>query len=544
MALSAYTIFEARGGSGSDTACSGAFDPSQTAGMNTDGAATSATGTAPVFSSASYNFVSGDVGAYVYIAAGTNWIPGWYEIASVAANAATLNATSGEVALGGNYIQKVSSSNGCATTASPTGATWTIDYSQQSSAQFSYTDLVIGATTTNLTSASKAFGKQQVGNIIQVTSGSGFTTGFYCILSVSTVTATMDRSVGTAASTAGHGYQGGAAATISANLLKSSGVAIMGNIVWMTGTLTITASVVIPIGTSASGSRIAIYGYGTYRGDGTKAEISCSTNSVNCFNLSGNISGTHLRWLNMACTAGTPGNCIEAATGSNSALLVTIEDCTINAWEIGIDTYDGETIQTLWVIETTISNCKSYNCKLSFPAIFKGCYILDSANDGIILTPQSTNDAGMISFQKCVFAGNAGQGLNSDSGAYYQGLDIDGCAFYDNSDAGLNLASESGTQGVQSLSVTNSIFYGNGTYGINLNTTGVGSAIPNVCIQRNNAFGANVTAARSSGAPIGVGDITLSGNPFNNPSSGDFSLNTTAGAGAACTGAGWQSSIL
>jgi len=90
MALSATTIFEVETG-GSDTLNGGAFDPGQTAGMLTDGAATSATGTAPVFTSASYNFVAGDVGAWIYIASGTNWIPGWYKISSVGSNAATLN---------------------------------------------------------------------------------------------------------------------------------------------------------------------------------------------------------------------------------------------------------------------------------------------------------------------------------------------------------------------------------------------------------------------------------------------------------------------
>jgi predicted transcriptional regulator len=34
-------------------------------------------------STASYNFVAGDVGAWVYIASGTNWTPGWYKIARI-----------------------------------------------------------------------------------------------------------------------------------------------------------------------------------------------------------------------------------------------------------------------------------------------------------------------------------------------------------------------------------------------------------------------------------------------------------------------------
>ena len=46
MALAAATIWEART-TGSDTACSGGFNP-ENANMATDGAATSATGNSPV----------------------------------------------------------------------------------------------------------------------------------------------------------------------------------------------------------------------------------------------------------------------------------------------------------------------------------------------------------------------------------------------------------------------------------------------------------------------------------------------------------------
>ena len=92
MALSAFTIAEVETG-GSDSANAGLFDPSQVAGGGfTDGAATVATSAAPVFTSASYNFVAGNVGAWLFIASGTAWIPGWYKIASVASNAATLGA--------------------------------------------------------------------------------------------------------------------------------------------------------------------------------------------------------------------------------------------------------------------------------------------------------------------------------------------------------------------------------------------------------------------------------------------------------------------
>ena len=42
-----------------------------------------------------YSFVAGDVGSLLFIKSGTNWIPGWYPIASVLAGVATLNAAIG-----------------------------------------------------------------------------------------------------------------------------------------------------------------------------------------------------------------------------------------------------------------------------------------------------------------------------------------------------------------------------------------------------------------------------------------------------------------
>ena len=59
-----------------------------------------------VLSSASRNFVAADVGNLIKITAGTNFVVGWYQVISVAANAATLdrNASSGGAASAGSGI--------------------------------------------------------------------------------------------------------------------------------------------------------------------------------------------------------------------------------------------------------------------------------------------------------------------------------------------------------------------------------------------------------------------------------------------------------
>jgi hypothetical protein len=207
MAFTASTIFEADIGAGASTN-GGGFDPAN-ANMATDLAATLGTGSSPVVTSASYTFVSTDVNHHVFIKSGTNWTPGWYPIVSVSAGAATLNAAIGAVRLVEPAATTYNSVAGCATTASPTSGTWTIDYSQ-GAAPYSYTDMVIGGTTTQFTSVAHPVGKNLVGNVISVNSGTNFTVQRVLVTSTSGTTATCDKSLGTAAASGGGATLGGA----------------------------------------------------------------------------------------------------------------------------------------------------------------------------------------------------------------------------------------------------------------------------------------------------------------------------------------------
>jgi hypothetical protein len=101
------------------------------------------------------------------------------------------------------------------------------DRSQQDAAQFTYTDLVISGST--FTSAAFPFSSAERANVINITGGTGFTTGRYEILSVSGVTATLDRSPGTNGSTGGAGKLGGAVtdlATVGAAVVPGNTVYI------------------------------------------------------------------------------------------------------------------------------------------------------------------------------------------------------------------------------------------------------------------------------------------------------------------------------
>lgn len=70
----------------------------------------------------------------------------------------------------------------------------------------SYTDLVIDASlNTKVTSASRNFVAADVGRILYVSGGTGFTVGYYVVVSVASNAATLDRAVGTTGSTGGTG---------------------------------------------------------------------------------------------------------------------------------------------------------------------------------------------------------------------------------------------------------------------------------------------------------------------------------------------------
>lgn len=274
MAIANNTIWEIKASATTGNVNGGGFNPANT-GMLTDFAATGATGASPVVTSASYNFVASDVNNYFYVKAGTNWIPGWYKIASVAANAATLDASVGSVVLsiGAQGLVTRNTSVGCASVASPTGGTGTIDYSQTDTAVISaVADFnAVGASTT-LTSATANFTPVMVGNIFhQTTTGTGAfgVVGWYEIATyTNATTVVLDRTPNSGtASVNTTGYVGGAGRL---NGLEDTFKAMIGaaNIVWVkSGTYTFSAASTTASTNSTATNPSFFIGYTTSRGD-------------------------------------------------------------------------------------------------------------------------------------------------------------------------------------------------------------------------------------------------------------------------------------
>lgn len=273
MALTASTIWECRASATTGNTNGGGFNTAN-ANFVTDLTATSGTGNSPVVSSATYTFVAGDVGAQLYVKTGTNWTPGWYPIASVSAGAATLSAAIGQAvqvstttaAYGANTVA------GVATTASPTGGTFGIDYSQQDTAQATATDYTAVGASSTLTSASAGFTRMMVGNIFhQTTTGTAAhgVVGWYEIVSfTNTTTVVLDRTPNDATtSVACTGFVGGAGRL---NGLEDAWFEAFpaGSRLWIkNGAYTISANINVASAAATTTDPIVVMGYNTQRGD-------------------------------------------------------------------------------------------------------------------------------------------------------------------------------------------------------------------------------------------------------------------------------------
>lgn len=393
------------------------------------------------------------------------------------------------------------------------GATGT-DRSQQDSAQITYSDLVIGSTTTQLTSSANPFTSAEVGNTIRISSGTGFTTGIYEVVSVSGSVATMDRSVGTASSTGGNGKLGGALATP----IPAAAAMVSGNTVWIrSGTYTLTAPAALT-GTVTVGSFI---GYGSTHGDGgTAPTITTATNSVELFQLWGS-SIVLFDNLALTTTAATPSNGIS--TGNHGAVTAAvIVGCTLSGFANGVcgnNDATHYTFSTLNLLRTEVKNCTVGVQNNSGTLNVAASYIHGNTGNGIFCTT--------LGFaERTIFASNGGAGLFVNLSSIYPA--IRSCTFAANGASGLSIVGDYGL-------IENCIFYGNTGRGIS-NTSGSTYTF----YVANNAFGANTIAAYTTPLILpAAGQVTLTANPFTDSPSGDYSLNATAGGGALCKAAGY-----
>ena len=378
-----------------------------------------------------------------------------------------------------------------------TGSSGT-DWSQQNSAQYALTGIATSGAGAVFLSTSAA--SDMVGNILQVVSGTNFTTGFYQILSVSAgVSVTVDRNICTGIGSSGVINIGGALLTIATALAAAS---VDGNKIYVKGgTYSISTGLTTPFHDIFEATRII--GYSTTRGDNGRPIIKAtaavtgftwggSMISLENFELDGNSTGTRGAYLN----------------GSYSNLLL---NCVIHHWTT-------EGVKGGGCSE--LDSCEIHHCAGSNGAVdisagcIDSCYSHDNTNTGFYVNSSQISNS--------VAYNNTGRGIHND------GLlnGVISCISASNTSDGI--------KSVYAASfVKNCIIINNGAYGI---VCGNVTAIQ-MAAERNNAF-YNNTSGNYQNLTAGVGDITLTGDPFTNAAGGDFSLNSTAGRGASCRNAG------
>lgn len=406
------------------------------------------------------------------------------------------------------------------------------DFSQQNTPQYALTGLSSSGAGAVILSAAAA--ANMVGNIIQVISGTNFTAGFYEITAVSVgVSITVDRAVTTGAGASGVANIGGALATLPAVMNTTSG-AVAGNTIFVqSGTFTLTATWTLNVaGTSDAQIYVVAYSSNRVRNspDALPVTITSATNSVQLFTMNG-CNWVRFQNFNFTHTAGTRGVGWGNVTAGSQPVFA--ESCQWDGCSTGVILAftSGATQIGLAAYNCTFKNCTTAGASTlssGTNVIFLGCKFF--SNPIGLERAQADN---VIRVEKCFFYNNTTAGVNVSNTTTSGGkLDVRHSTFFGNG-IGVRFAYTSG--GGTEFLFMDSIVYGSTTYNFSCPTAGKSSNarfwFSNVAVG-----GAGTANFLNWDAP--QNQVTLSGDPFTNSGAANFSLNNTAGAGAACRGAG------
>lgn len=366
------------------------------------------------------------------------------------------------------------------------------DYSQQDAVHSARTDIVIdGVDNTKITSAGDNFASDDIGNIINITAGTGFTVGRYEITAVAAGVATLDATVGTVGSTGGSGTVGGAMTFTSGNVTDI----LAGNTVYLKddGTYSVTSAITFNAGADAT--PIIIEGYNTTRGDGGDAE---TNKAVISSSSAGHITVgvvTQVKYLDINQAGTNPGltsgaDCliykckIHKTTGAPSCLAVSPDSAVILCEFSHAGTGDG--------------------IGLADDLTVFGCYFHDIAGDGVNASSTSTIHIVNNIFDTCT---TSGVKLTTSDGS-----GVIGCTFY-NCGLGINVGT-----GATTNAIINNIF-DNCTTGIDFATTSHAAII--------NCNFSNNTNDILDGVDTFVINDTYVDPSFADAANGDFAVGTS-----------------
>lgn len=386
-----------------------------------------------------------------------------------------------------------------------------------STVDLSTTDAVAAGTTT-ITSVTANFQTTIVDNVVYFAGGTGTITGQWRRVTAraSTTSITIDASI--AIST-------GMTMNIGGALLTNAQAAAVATVAGMTvnlkaGTYTITSVIAITVGT------ITWRGYGTTPGDGgTKPLITTSTNSTVAFSTV-STSGVQL-WDNISFsnTAGTKDAVIRQTNNHGT----TSQQWIIRSSKIsgGTRCIDSSNIGSGWdVAYITIEKSEITGCTTVGVDSNAGVVYIDGSYFHANAVSVNTNTSSLaLTIAYSIFGDDTDTSVNVNSVrlAVYNSTFV----------AATNKAVFPSNSLTVYATYRNNLMYGN-DYGIFYS----GGTLPNGQV---NITSANNCFKNTNGnlGYSGVGDITMTVDPFTNLAAKDYSLNSTAGGGAACRSAGY-----
>lgn len=387
------------------------------------------------------------------------------------------------------------------------------DFSQQDAAQKSGTDLAIhAADDTKVQPVAAGVAAADIGNIIQISAGAGFTVGFYEITAQDGTYWTLDRAAGTIGSTGGTYGMGGALASPA----MAAGAMATGNDMYVkagTYLITTTSSNVsggtITLPASASNAnQTRMIGYESARGDGGTKPLLQASGAISSFTIIATTTGNRLENIEIDCASKTTSRCVTVG-GNSIAYRVKALNATNNGF--------GGTSSAFCFF------CEATGCGPS-AAGFLSVHCYDCvAYDNVSIGFQSSLSG--INFVRCLSINGDNQGFLHNA---LTGQCIN-CTAYGNGAEGFR-----GNVGQVQQSFINCIAVNNGTYGFSASLDHDGCFLYN-CAGFNNTSG-NINTTISSDQQIGF--ITLTADPFIDAAGNNFALNNTGGGGASCRAAG------
>ena len=456
---SSIAMFEVRPSTGNDTN-GGGFAFSNTAYKITNLISSNGTSTAPIVTTTTYSFTTGD--SWLYIAASGNWSLGLYQITGTSGGTATLAGPIG-------------------TTATLTSGTCAVDYSQQASPVATSSTVTMTNGSATVTATGSPFTPAMCGNLMCVSGGTGtLAPSWYQIISWTNANViTVDRTFTLGTSTGCTANVGGALQTINAITgtggIISGGVgSLSGNKIFIKSEATITTSTGFVISGNVNPPSVGtpwnrLIGYTSTRNDGGKVTFQGTTPTITV--LKTNIAGWSFE--NLIVDGNNQAGIVGADLSASYQLQIfncLIKNCTSYGVKIGAS---GGTF--------SIYNCEFFNNS--------GTAAITSATSGLI--------------QRCNIHDNTCVAIQSVAG---------NISIFNNLITNCTGATSDGIQNTTGGYILNNTFFNCGRYGYNL----TGNNVVSVLI-KNNIFANNASAGIAETNAAGTAAALLfDGNAYYN----------------------------